>query len=119
MVGQSALFIVILVSLLYATLFFLIRFRFKNYKSDKQTFPFVTVLLPCRNEADNLPDCLKALENLDYPSEKIRFLVADDDSEDETASILKQWTTKLENRILVPLSKRPERPWRLKKWLPR
>ncbi|EPR65007.1 glycosyltransferase [Cyclobacterium qasimii] len=109
MVGQAALFIVILVSLLYATLSFLIRFRFKNYNSDKHELPFVTVLLPCRNEANNLPDCLKALENIDYPSGKIRFLVTDDDSEDETAAILKQWATKADNRTLVPLSKRPEK----------
>ncbi|WP_339922549.1 glycosyltransferase [uncultured Cyclobacterium sp.] len=109
MVGQVALFIVILVSLLYATLSFLIRFKFKDYNSNLQDLALVSVLLPCRNEANNLPDCLNALENLDYPSEKIRFLVADDHSEDETAGILHQWTSRAENRILVPLSNRPEK----------
>jgi len=109
MIGQLALFIVVLVSMLYAVLFFLIRFRFKKYETDVADFPMVTVLLPCRNEAINLTACLEALENIDYPAEKIKYLVTDDHSEDETAIILREWTAKAENRTFVPLSKRPER----------
>ena len=109
MVGQAALFIVILVTLMYAALSLLLRFKFKEYCNVGEEMPFISVLLPCRNEVDNLRDCLKALENIDYPSEKITFLVADDHSEDETAEILQNWTSKAENRILVPFKKRPEK----------
>jgi len=109
MIGQAALFILILVSLVYATLSFLVRFRFKNYTNALYDLPFITVLLPCRNEANNLPACLEGLENIDYPAEKIRFLVADDHSGDKTASLLQEWTSKEDNRFLVPLSKQPDK----------
>jgi cellulose synthase/poly-beta-1,6-N-acetylglucosamine synthase-like glycosyltransferase len=108
MTGQLALFIVVLVSLLYATLFFLVRLNFKNYVNATADLPMVSILLPCRNEAINLPACLEALENIDYPAEKIKFLVTDDHSEDETATILRKWTSKAGNRTFIPLSKRPE-----------
>ncbi|WP_339905229.1 glycosyltransferase family 2 protein [uncultured Cyclobacterium sp.] len=109
MIGPVALLLVILVSLLYATLCVLIRFNFKQYESETFTLPTITVLLPCRNEVGNLPECLKALEEMDYPPEKISFLVADDHSEDQTLSLLKDWVDKAENRTLVPLQKRPEK----------
>lgn len=108
MIGQLALFIVVLVSMLYAVLLYLVRFGFKNYETAVGDLPMVSVLLPCRNEAINLPACLAALENIDYPAEKIKFLVTDDHSEDETATILREWTSKADNRTFVALPKRPE-----------
>ncbi|MBR9773634.1 MAG: glycosyltransferase [Cytophagales bacterium] len=109
MIGLVALVLVILVSLLYATLCVLIRFNFKQYAFESSTLPAIAILLPCRNEAENLPECLQALEAIDYPADKVRFLVADDHSEDKTLNILQAWVNKAANRTLVPLIKRPEK----------
>ena len=67
MIGQVALFLVILVSLLYATLCFLIRINFKRYETETFTLPTITVLLPCRNEAGNLPACLRPVKKWIIP----------------------------------------------------
>ncbi|WP_375583419.1 glycosyltransferase [Cyclobacterium xiamenense] len=67
----------------------------------------ICILLPCRNEAENLPDCLHALEGLAYPTDRIRYLLADDHSSDETGAILANWAAKGTNRQVIPLGRRP------------
>lgn len=44
--------------------------------------PFVSVLVPARNEEDNIESCILSLMKQDYPSFEI--IVLDDDSEDNT-----------------------------------
>ena len=48
----------------------------------------VSILIAARNEEENILPCLQALALLDYPNEKLEILIGDDDSEDETASII-------------------------------
>lgn len=47
--------------------------------------PFVSIIVPARNEAENLPTLLDSLQALAYPSFEI--IVIDDHSEDDTARI--------------------------------
>lgn len=51
--------------------------------------PTVSVLIPARNEAENLPACLDSLLQLNYPLDKIEILVGNDQSVDATADIVK------------------------------
>ncbi|SHN13045.1 Glycosyltransferase, catalytic subunit of cellulose synthase and poly-beta-1,6-N-acetylglucosamine synthase [Cyclobacterium lianum] len=95
------------VGLQYFLLWYLIGYHFKKHESNLHALPVVNVLLPCRNEAHTLPDCLQAFEDLRYPVDKIRFYVADDHSEDQTAAILSRWTAAGENRHLVSLPHPP------------
>ena len=48
--------------------------------------PFVSVLVPARNEARRITPCLKSLLGQDYPNYEI--IVLDDHSEDETAAVV-------------------------------
>ncbi|MFN3595678.1 MAG: glycosyltransferase [Rubricoccaceae bacterium] len=48
--------------------------------------PFVSVIVPARNEAANIEACLEALLACDYPPERYEILVVDDCSEDDTAA---------------------------------
>ncbi|MDN3688810.1 glycosyltransferase family 2 protein [Cyclobacterium jeungdonense] len=107
MVGQAALLILFLVMLQYLILWFRITRNFKAYRNYPAFLPAISVLLPCRNEAKNLPACLRSLEQLRYPDHKIRFLLADDHSEDETGGILAAWASLKNNRQLISLDKRP------------
>jgi len=50
--------------------------------------PLVSVLIPARNEARNIGACLESLVAQDYPN--LEILVLDDDSSDETASIVQE-----------------------------
>ena len=47
--------------------------------------PFVSVLVPARNEAHTIERCLRCLEKLDYPPDRLEILIGDDHSTDDTA----------------------------------
>ena len=49
-------------------------------------YPFISVLVPARNEEENIGDCVKSLLNQDYPDFEV--LVLDDNSTDGTLRIL-------------------------------
>ncbi|HVN45610.1 MAG TPA: glycosyltransferase family 2 protein [Steroidobacteraceae bacterium] len=49
--------------------------------------PGLTVVVPARNESANIGPCLRSLLTQQYPSERLRFVVVDDDSQDDTAAI--------------------------------
>ena len=53
-----------------------------------EEFPRVSVLVPARNEQENIRTCLRALQTQDYPDFDITVL--DDQSSDATAEIVRQ-----------------------------
>lgn len=61
-----------------------------------ESAPFVSVLIPARDEELNIETCLKSLEKQDYPDFEI--LVLDDNSLDNTANIVERIAAK-DNRI--------------------
>lgn len=107
--GLAALVVLFLVMLQYLILWYRILWNFKTYRHISTEFPAISLLLPCRNEEKNLPACLQSLEQLRYPEHKIRFLLADDHSEDKTGEILASWANMAENRQVVPLYKKPRK----------
>jgi chlorobactene glucosyltransferase len=48
----------------------------------------LTVVVPARNESANIESCLRSLLRQQYPTERLRFVVVDDDSRDDTAAIV-------------------------------
>ncbi|WP_160714496.1 glycosyltransferase [Chitinophaga solisilvae] len=48
----------------------------------------VTVIIPARNEAGNLPALLKALQAQTYPADMLEVIVIDDFSTDDTAAVV-------------------------------
>jgi cellulose synthase/poly-beta-1,6-N-acetylglucosamine synthase-like glycosyltransferase len=56
-------------------------------------FPLVTVVIPARNEAKNVLNCLEAIFAQDYPNYEV--IVADDHSVDQTAAIVCQTKARL------------------------
>lgn len=50
--------------------------------------PFLTVLVPARNEEDAIGNCVRSILAQDYPAQKFEILVIDDQSTDATASIV-------------------------------
>lgn len=76
-------------------LWILLKSNFKSYKGNMEgDWPDISILIPCRNEENNLPSCLKALEELDYPKEKLQVVFGNDQSTDQTYSILHHWVEK-------------------------
>ncbi len=56
--------------------------------------PFVTLILPIRNEARYIAQCLDAVVAQDYPHEKIEILVVDGMSHDGTRDVVAQFSAR-------------------------
>jgi cellulose synthase/poly-beta-1,6-N-acetylglucosamine synthase-like glycosyltransferase len=53
------------------------------------TRPVISVLVPARNEEDNIGSCLQSLAAQRYPRDRFEVIVIDDHSTDSTAAIVK------------------------------
>lgn len=52
------------------------------------TVPPVSIVIPCRNEANHIETCVRSLLAQDFPAEKLEVIVADGMSEDGTRDVL-------------------------------
>jgi len=68
--------------------------------------PFISVIVPCRNEEKYINGCLDSLISQDYPKEKMEILVVDGASEDNTEEIIKNYAEKYP---FVKLFKNPKK----------
>lgn len=81
-------------------------FNFKDFKysfHDKD-LPVITILVPARNEEKYLPNCLRSIENLNYPKDKIQFIIGNDGSTDATGVIIQEWVAEAKNRTQINIS---------------
>ncbi len=51
----------------------------------------ISVLIPARNEAENIGACLHSIQQQNYPKDLFEVIVIDDHSEDDTASIIRSF----------------------------
>jgi 1,2-diacylglycerol 3-beta-glucosyltransferase len=56
--------------------------------------PFVSVIVPARNEETNLPACLASLAATDWPMDRWEVLVVNDRSTDRTPDIIDDWASR-------------------------
>ncbi len=73
--------------------------------SDETFEPVVAVMVPCYNEQDTVVKTVDSLLALDYPREKLRILVIDDGSKDNTWNNVQQFVG---NQSVVLLQKKNE-----------
>lgn len=66
--------------------------------------PKVSVLIAARNEEENILRCLQALVEQDYPSHHIQVLIGDDDSDDATAALVKDFIVQYPHLELVSIA---------------
>lgn len=66
-------------------------FKGKDHK-DETTF---SVIIPFRNEANNLPNVLKSISELHYSKELVEFIFVDDASSDASVNIIQDFVSKL------------------------
>ncbi len=60
----------------------------KRFFKTNDEYPNISILIAVRNEEDNIIDCLKSLELLDYPKDKIEILIGNDQSTDQTEQLI-------------------------------
>ena len=91
---------------LFSAIFFLITL-FENRKRLSKTakkFPSATIIIPAYNEEKTVAATIKSVLALDYPKDKLKILVIDDGSTDNTLSIARQF----ENSRLSVFTKKNE-----------
>ena len=71
-----------------------------------EALPFVTVVVPCRNEEKHIARCLESILANDYPKERMEILVLDGMSEDRTREIVAGYS---ERYALVRLVDNPKK----------
>lgn len=84
--------------LLYILLLIWSRYAWSNAASavpDRESI-FLSVIIPARNEEENIGACLTSILQQSYPAEKFEIIVVDDHSTDRTAEII---TSFQDNRI--------------------
>lgn len=66
--------------------------KIKTFKAENTT-PRVTfsIIIPLRNEQQNLPVLLRSLANIAYPRELFELIFVDDFSEDASVSLINKW----------------------------
>ncbi len=69
--------------------------------------PRISVLASARNEQRHLPGLLAAFDRLDYPAEKLHFVLVDDGSGDATGRLLTEWAASRPHATVLR-SDRPE-----------
>ena len=61
--------------------------NFINYKNNNKKFPFVSVIVPVRNEAEFIERCIISILSQNYPY--FELIIVDDNSSDNTLKIIK------------------------------
>lgn len=69
-------------------------FKNKGNKKDSMYRPTVTIMVVAHNEEKVIEEKLRNLIELDYPKDKITFLVASDHSTDQTDTLVKEFIIK-------------------------
>jgi len=66
---------------------------FNNKKNSKKVsnLPYVSIIIPCRNEEKFIGNCLDSIVLNDYPKKRLEVLVVDGMSEDGTKEIAKKY----------------------------
>ena len=92
----TAIFYVFSFVSVYVQIFFLVTFLEKHRKIIKHpeylelsNYPTVTITVPCYNEAGTISKTVKSLLALDYPKDKMKIILIDDGSTDNTWEIIK------------------------------
>ena len=67
-------------------------------------YPFVSVIVPARNESELIGDCLDALSESTYPESRFEVIVVDDHSTDDTSTMVKKYLTAKSSWTLVSLN---------------
>ena len=54
-------------------------------------YPKITIWIAARNEEENILNCLRSIEKLDYPIDYLQVLIGNDNSTDNTFTIIKEF----------------------------
>ena len=81
-------FLIALAGYFIQSVLFIIGCSKKFPKVEENDLPDVSVIVAARNEEENILRCLKSLDKLEYPEDKLQIILVDDRSNDNTGNII-------------------------------
>lgn len=75
--------------------------QISNYLGDKKYEPYVSFVIPCKNEEEAIGRTVDKCFESDYPPEKLEVIVINDGSTDNTINILKEKQKQYPNLVVV------------------
>ncbi|MEJ5285908.1 MAG: hypothetical protein CH6_2835 [Candidatus Kapaibacterium sp.] len=106
---ENAFWILILSSIVYflRICFFITGFfkerKIANKFSKNELQPFVSIIIPARNEEENIQRTLSSFEKLNYPKDKYEIIVVNDRSNDNTQRIVENLLQEIPNLKLLTI----------------
>jgi len=85
------------VSLYFSIFLLLVYFdQRKSFREEKRgveivAYPFISILVPAKNEEKTIEKTLRSIDNLDYPREKIEVFAINDGSHDQTEEVIRRF----------------------------
>ena len=71
----------------------------RNSKKGLKKFPTVTIMVPCWNEQSTISKTVHSLLNLNYPKDKLKIMLIDDGSTDNTWEVIQKFQNKKQIEI--------------------
>lgn len=84
-----------------------------KFENNFKGTPLVSVIIPARNETENIARCLDSMLEQDYPNYEV--LVINDSSEDDTGDIIKEYSKRSKKIIHIDADAKPD-GWVGKNW---
>ena len=85
------IFLIALAGYFIQSVLFIIGCSKKFPKIEGNNLPDVSVIVAARNEEENILRCLKSLDKLEYPEDKLQIILVDDRSTDNTGNIIENF----------------------------
>lgn len=100
----------IILSIYFITVAVLIVGASKTFpKLDEEDIPTVSIIVAARNEEENILECLKSLDALEFPNDKLEIIIVDDNSTDATGEIIEKFIfDKAKFKKIISAEKRGE-----------
>lgn len=90
--------------LLFIVLLVLLVLMRKSYKKQPDHQPNISILIAARNEEHTILRCLKAIEALQYPKDKIEVLIGNDASTDHTRAVVEAFIQDKPNYTCITIT---------------
>ena len=98
-------FLLIIIGLIYLYIFLLYRKGWEMHvrNVEKKNKNFISIIIACRNEQDNITNLIQQIKNQDYNKNNYELIFVDDHSCDETFKILQEEENRWANLHVIQL----------------
>ncbi len=79
--------------------------KLSSETKESEYFPYVSVIIPSRNEEENIADSVKSVAANEYPADKFEIIAVNDRSTDKTGLILQQLLGEVSNLKIINVEK--------------